>query len=377
MVAVADPSVGPVVAHITTTLPCPGAPSGFLTGYYTPSFSRNLVGVSHLRDLGVVTNFPLDEPVASCKLGAIGAPLATFHWEPGSGLYVLHTGSHHTESGQVSATPSRPGSPPPPSSHLAPSGVEGEGTMAAGAGGPSSGDAGGVGMEAPPVEDTAASSWRPRPTPPPGFPSVPQFPPHSSLQLVAAEPRGGPAGAAAAEGRAGVQAAAADAAVVTAGKAMGGDTLGATGAAGGAGAATTADRGGGAAATKRPAQLSTCTLCSWSPPVPRPIAAEKAEVASYRSTSTYLDAVLPPGMNVINGKWLYKVKRPPGLQLVFKVHYVARGFSHREGVDFFQTFAPTTKMTTLRVLLHIAAQRDNEVHSLDFSTAFLQGSLHE
>ncbi|CAI7729503.1 unnamed protein product, partial [Closterium sp. NIES-53] len=34
-------------------------------------------------------------------------------------------------------------------------------------------------------------------------------------------------------------------------------------------------------------------------------------------------------------------------------------------------------MTALRVLLHVAAQRDYELHSLDFSTAFLQGSLHE
>ncbi|CAI7803843.1 unnamed protein product [Closterium sp. NIES-53] len=34
-------------------------------------------------------------------------------------------------------------------------------------------------------------------------------------------------------------------------------------------------------------------------------------------------------------------------------------------------------MTTLRVLLHVAAQRDYELHSLDFSTAFLQGSVHE
>ncbi|CAI7763018.1 unnamed protein product [Closterium sp. NIES-53] len=34
-------------------------------------------------------------------------------------------------------------------------------------------------------------------------------------------------------------------------------------------------------------------------------------------------------------------------------------------------------MTTLRVLLQVAAQRDYEHHSLDFSTAFLQGSLHE
>ncbi|CAI7851980.1 unnamed protein product, partial [Closterium sp. NIES-53] len=34
-------------------------------------------------------------------------------------------------------------------------------------------------------------------------------------------------------------------------------------------------------------------------------------------------------------------------------------------------------MTTLQVLLHVAAQRDYELHSLDFSTAFLQGSLPE
>ncbi|CAI7872871.1 unnamed protein product [Closterium sp. NIES-54] len=34
-------------------------------------------------------------------------------------------------------------------------------------------------------------------------------------------------------------------------------------------------------------------------------------------------------------------------------------------------------MTTLQVLLHVAAQRDYKLHSLDFSTAFLQGSLHE
>ncbi|CAI7880065.1 unnamed protein product [Closterium sp. NIES-53] len=47
------------------------------------------------------------------------------------------------------------------------------------------------------------------------------------------------------------------------------------------------------------------------------------------------------------------------------------------GVDYFQTFSLTPKMTTLRVLLHVAAQRDYELHSLEFSTTFLQGSLHE
>ncbi|CAI7928013.1 unnamed protein product [Closterium sp. NIES-54] len=57
--------------------------------------------------------------------------------------------------------------------------------------------------------------------------------------------------------------------------------------------------------------------------------------------------------------------------------YVARGFSKRQVVDYVQTFSPISKMTTLRVLLHVTAQRNYVLHSLDFSTDFLQGSLHE
>ncbi|CAI7787175.1 unnamed protein product [Closterium sp. NIES-54] len=102
-----------------------------------------------------------------------------------------------------------------------------------------------------------------------------------------------------------------------------------------------------------------------------------AEMASWKSTGTYVDEVPPPGVNIVDGMWIFRVKRPPGSPPAFKACYVARGFSQRQGVDYFQSFSPTPKMTTLRVLLHVAAQRDYKLHSLDFSTAFLQGSLHE
>ncbi|CAI7877154.1 unnamed protein product, partial [Closterium sp. NIES-54] len=98
-------------------------------------------------------------------------------------------------------------------------------------------------------------------------------------------------------------------------------------------------------------------------------AAMDAEIASWKSTGTYVDEVAPPGANIVSGMWIFRVKRPPGSPPVFKARYVARGFSQRQGVDFFQT--------NLRVLLHVAVHRDYELHSLDFSTAFLQGSLHE
>ncbi|CAI7865859.1 unnamed protein product [Closterium sp. NIES-53] len=106
-------------------------------------------------------------------------------------------------------------------------------------------------------------------------------------------------------------------------------------------------------------------------------AAMDAKMASWKSTGTCVDEVPPPGANIVDGMWIFRVKRPPGSPPPFKAHYVARGFSHLQGVDYFQTFSPTSKMTTLWVLLHVAAQRDYELHSLDISTAFLHGSLHE
>ncbi|CAI7800825.1 unnamed protein product, partial [Closterium sp. NIES-54] len=58
-----------------------------------------------------------------------------------------------------------------------------------------------------------------------------------------------------------------------------------------------------------------------------------AEMASWKSTGTYVDEVPPPGANIFSGMWIFRVKRPPGSPPVFKARYVARGFSQRQGVD--------------------------------------------
>ncbi|CAI7901813.1 unnamed protein product [Closterium sp. NIES-53] len=75
-------------------------------------------------------------------------------------------------------------------------------------------------------------------------------------------------------------------------------------------------------------------------------------------TGTYVNEFPPSRANIVDGMWIVRVKRPLGSPFAFKVCYVARGFSQRQGVDYFQTFSPTPKMTTLRVLLHVTAQRD-------------------
>ncbi|CAI7785934.1 unnamed protein product, partial [Closterium sp. NIES-54] len=64
-------------------------------------------------------------------------------------------------------------------------------------------------------------------------------------------------------------------------------------------------------------------------------AAMDAEMASWKSTGTYVDEVPPPGANIVDGMWIFRVKLPPGSPPAFKARYVARGFSQRQGVDYF------------------------------------------
>ncbi|CAI7931230.1 unnamed protein product [Closterium sp. NIES-54] len=91
-VVLADPISGPVSARYTTTLPCLAVPSGSLTSFHVPSFSRNLVGMRPLVSQHVGVWIEPSGETAVCVDGDTHAPLATFTAELGSGLFTLHTG---------------------------------------------------------------------------------------------------------------------------------------------------------------------------------------------------------------------------------------------------------------------------------------------
>ncbi|CAI7856599.1 unnamed protein product [Closterium sp. NIES-54] len=52
-------------------------------------------------------------------------------------------------------------------------------------------------------------------------------------------------------------------------------------------------------------------------------AAMDAEMASWKSTGTYVDGVPTPGANIVDGMLIFNVKRPPGSSPAFKARYVA------------------------------------------------------
>ena len=61
----------------------------------------------------------------------------------------------------------------------------------------------------------------------------------------------------------------------------------------------------------------------------------------------------------------------------YKARLVAKGFRQTEGFDFFDAFSPVTRVTSIRVLLSIAALHDLEIHQMDVKTAFLHDELEE
>ncbi|CAI7879997.1 unnamed protein product [Closterium sp. NIES-54] len=107
-VSLADPSGGPVLAHSSTVLLCPAAPSGLLSGLHLPSFSTNLVSGADLQDAWFDQFTPGGQRVTHCTCSRTGRHLATFTRRPGSSLYTLTTAPPPVPaSGQVFAAVSR------------------------------------------------------------------------------------------------------------------------------------------------------------------------------------------------------------------------------------------------------------------------------
>ena len=78
------------------------------------------------------------------------------------------------------------------------------------------------------------------------------------------------------------------------------------------------------------------------------------------------------GKNIIDCKWVYKIKRKPdGTIDRYKARLVAKGFKKRYGIDYEDTFSPVVKAATVRF------SRGWSLHQLDVQNAFLHGVLEE
>ena len=77
-------------------------------------------------------------------------------------------------------------------------------------------------------------------------------------------------------------------------------------------------------------------------------------------------------------KWVFNIKyRSDGNIERYKAHLVAKGFTQTLSVDYTETFMPTEKLNTIRILLSLAINLDWPINQLDVKNAFLNGTLEE
>ena len=60
-----------------------------------------------------------------------------------------------------------------------------------------------------------------------------------------------------------------------------------------------------------------------------------------------------------------------GLIDKYKARLVVKGYRQKEGLDYFDTYSPVTRITSIRMLIALVAVHDFKIHQMDVKTTFL------
>jgi len=102
------------------------------------------------------------------------------------------------------------------------------------------------------------------------------------------------------------------------------------------------------------------------------------ELKSITDNATWEIVNLPRGRTSVKCRWVFRVKRgAEGAVIRYKARLVTKGFTQRYGIDYLEIFAHEVKLSSLRIILALAAARNYEINQTDIKTAYLPGKLEE
>lgn len=106
--------------------------------------------------------------------------------------------------------------------------------------------------------------------------------------------------------------------------------------------------------------------------------AMREEIDALRNNKTWTIVERPEHKKIIGSKWVLRTKlNADGLVERRKARLVARGFTQRKDLDYFETFAPVARAESIRTVMALAVEKNLYVHQLDFVSAYLNGELNE
>ena len=103
--------------------------------------------------------------------------------------------------------------------------------------------------------------------------------------------------------------------------------------------------------------------------------AMKEEIRALEENDTYELTPLPEGRSPVGGRWVYTVKLGPNNEEKYKARYVAKGYSQIQDIDYQETFSPTARITSVRMLMQCAVQYNYMIHQMDVKTAYLNAEI--
>ena len=103
-----------------------------------------------------------------------------------------------------------------------------------------------------------------------------------------------------------------------------------------------------------------------------------SEVESILKNHTWELVDIPPGNKLIGYKWIFKRNlKVDGSIDKYKARLAAKGYSQNEGLDYFDTYSPVSRITSIRMVIAIASLNYMEIHHMNVKTTFLNGELDE
>ena len=83
-------------------------------------------------------------------------------------------------------------------------------------------------------------------------------------------------------------------------------------------------------------------------------------------------------MHFVGNKWIFKVKyNVDGLIQKYNAKLVAKGFHQTPNFDYFETFSPMIKSSTIRVILMLTTSYGWDIQQIDINNVFLNDDILE